>query len=119
VDTADRHAISSVADLRAIVGEPAERVATKEMPALDARAAAFIATAPFLVLATSAADGSCDASPKGGLPGFVKVLDEQRLALPDFPGNRRFDFAERAAEEKRPEPEIRSEVDRSFEPGLY
>ena len=91
MSTTDEHTISSVDDLRALVGEPLERVRTKEMPALDARAVAFVATAPFLVLATSAADGSCDASPKGGPAGFVKVLDEQRLALPDFPGNRRFD----------------------------
>ncbi len=91
MSTTDQHAISSVHDLRALVGEPLERVLTKELPALDARAVAFIATAPFLVLATSAADGSSDASPKGGPPGFVKVLDEKRLALPDFPGNRRFD----------------------------
>ena len=46
---------------------------------------------PFLVLATSAADGSSDASPKGGPPGFVRVFDEQRLGIPEFPGNRRFD----------------------------
>ena len=91
MSTIDEHTISSVHDLRAIVGEPLERVLTKEMPALDARAAEFVAAAPFLVLATAAADGTCDASPKGGPPGFVKVLDERRLALPDFPGNRRFD----------------------------
>jgi uncharacterized protein len=91
VSTTDEHVISSVADLRALVGEPLERVRTKELQALDERAISFIASAPFLVLATSAADGSSDASPKGGPPGFVKVLDEKRLALPDFPGNRRFD----------------------------
>ena len=91
MSTTDRHPISSVQDLRDLVGEPLERVRTKELPALDARAVSFIETAPFLVLATSAADGSSDASPKGGPPGFVKVLDEKRLALPDFPGNRRFD----------------------------
>ena len=91
MSTTDQHEVSSVHDLRALVGEPLERVLTKEMPALDARAVSFIETAPFLVLATSAADGSSDASPKGGPPGFVKVLDEKRLALPDFPGNRRFD----------------------------
>ena len=91
MSTTDRHEISTVRDLRALVGEPLERVLTKELSALDARAISFIETAPFLVLATSAADGSSDASPKGGPPGFVRVLDEKRLALPDFPGNRRFD----------------------------
>ncbi len=72
MSTTDRHTISSVHDLHALVGEPLERVRTKEMPALDERAVAFIATAPFLVLATSGADGSSDASPKGGPPGFVR-----------------------------------------------
>jgi PPOX class probable FMN-dependent enzyme len=46
---------------------------------------------PFLVMATTAADGSADASPKGGPPGFVQVIDERRLVVPEFPGNRRFD----------------------------
>jgi PPOX class probable FMN-dependent enzyme len=83
--------VRSVAELRAIVGEPLPRVITKELPALDERAAAFVATAPFLVMATGAPDGSMDASPKGGPPGFVKVLDDARLAIPEFPGNRRLD----------------------------
>lgn len=85
------HEIRSVDELRAIVGEPTERVITKEMPALDGRAIAFLGLCPFLVIATSAPDGSSDASPKGGPPGFVRVLGERRLAIPDFPGNRRFD----------------------------
>ena len=50
----------------------------------------FIAAAPFVVLASADADGHCDASPKGGKPGFVKVLDAQRLLLPDVAGNRLF-----------------------------
>jgi PPOX class probable FMN-dependent enzyme len=87
----ERYAIESVDELRALVGEPAERAIAKEMPTLDARSIAFIGSAPFLVLATAAADGSSDASPKGGPPGFVKVVDERRVLVPDFPGNRRFD----------------------------
>jgi PPOX class probable FMN-dependent enzyme len=83
--------VTSVADLRAIVGEPLPRTVAKETPELDDRAIAFIETAPFLVLATSAADGSSDASPKGGPPGFVRVLDERRLLVPEFRGNRRLD----------------------------
>lgn len=83
--------VRSVAELHAIVGEPLQRVITKELPALDERAAAFIGTAPFLIMATGAQDESSDASPKGGPPGFVKVLDERRLAIPEFPGNRRLD----------------------------
>jgi PPOX class probable FMN-dependent enzyme len=46
---------------------------------------------PMLLLATTAADGGCDASPRGGQPGFVTVLDDQHLAIPDATGNRRLD----------------------------
>ena len=51
---------------------------------------AFIAASPFLVMATADPDGNCDASPKGGKPGFVKVIDGTRLLLPDVAGNRLF-----------------------------
>ena len=51
---------------------------------------AFIENAPFAVLASSSADGDCDASPKGGLPGFIKVVDEKTLLIPDIGGNRLF-----------------------------
>lgn len=50
----------------------------------------FIRQSPFVVLATSNADGQCDASPKGGKPGFVKVLDDRHLFIPDVAGNRLF-----------------------------
>ncbi len=90
--------VRSVAELRAVVGEPLPRVITKEMSALDERATAFIESAPFLVMATGAGDGSSDASPKGGPPGFVRVLDERRLAIPEFPGNRRLDGVQNLVE---------------------
>lgn len=51
----------------------------------------WIAHSPFVVLATSSPDGRCDASPKGDPPGFVKVLDEQTLVVPERAGNKRFD----------------------------
>ena len=51
---------------------------------------AFIAASPFVVMATADPDGNCDASPKGGKPGFVKVIDNKRLLLPDVAGNRLF-----------------------------
>jgi PPOX class probable FMN-dependent enzyme len=90
--------VRSVAELRAVVGEPLPRVITKEMSALDERATAFIESAPFLVMATGSGDGSSDASPKGGPPGFVRVLDERRLAIPEFPGNRRLDGVQNLVE---------------------
>jgi PPOX class probable FMN-dependent enzyme len=63
----------------------------KIMPKLDPHARAFIARSPFLVLATADADGNVDASPRGDGPGFVAVLDDSTLLLPDRPGNRRVD----------------------------
>ena len=88
---ADSHAISTTEQLWELFGEPLPRVVAKEMPALDERARAFIAASPFLVMATTGADGSCDAGPKGGPAGFVPVLADTRLLVPEFPGNRRFD----------------------------
>jgi uncharacterized protein len=87
----DPHAISAPAQLWELVGEPLPRVLAKEMSALDDRAREFVAASPFLVMATTGADGSCDAGPKGGPPGFVTVLTDTRLLVPEFPGNRRFD----------------------------
>lgn len=86
-----RNVISTLAELRAVVGEPAERSVKKETAALDGYARAFIAHSPFLLIATAGADGRCDVSPKGGPSGFVLVLDETYLVIPDRPGNRRVD----------------------------
>ena len=83
--------VTSEAELRALVGEPSERAVKKEIPTLDVHARAFIANAPFLLLATSGVDGRCDVSPKGDAPGFVHVLDDRHLVIPDRPGNRRLD----------------------------
>jgi PPOX class probable FMN-dependent enzyme len=78
-------------ELREMLGEPASRSVLKERPALDDHFRAFIARSPFLLMATSGADGTCDVSPKGDAPGFVLVLDARRIAIPDRPGNKRFD----------------------------
>jgi PPOX class probable FMN-dependent enzyme len=80
-------------DLRALIEAPPPdaRPWQKEIPALDDHCRAFIAHSPFLVLATAGTDGRCDASPRGGPPGFVRVLDDHRLAFGDLPGNRRQD----------------------------
>jgi PPOX class probable FMN-dependent enzyme len=87
----ERFEIRSVEDLRAVVGEPLERVIRKETATLDERATAFIGSSPFVVVATANAAGDSDASPRGGPPGFVRVLSDRRLVLPEFPGNRRLD----------------------------
>ena len=90
--------ISSASQLRELFGEPLPRVVAKEMAALDEATREFIAAAPFLVMATTGADGSCDAGPKGGPPGFVRVLSDTRLLIPEFPGNRRFDGVQNLVE---------------------
>ena len=71
-------------------GKPSGRAATKVVPYMDEWVQAFIGHAPFAILASSDVDGHCDASPKGGKPGFVKVLDETHLLIPDVAGNRLF-----------------------------
>jgi PPOX class probable FMN-dependent enzyme len=83
--------VTSEARLREVLGHPGERALLKEQPKLDAHCRAFIERSPFLLLATSGASGRCDVSPKGDPPGFVLVLDEHRLAIPDRLGNKRLD----------------------------
>jgi PPOX class probable FMN-dependent enzyme len=88
------HHITTLEALRQLYGPASERSLKKEMPSLDAHAIRFVALSPFVVLASSDADGHMDASPRGGEPGFVKVLDAQTLLLPDAPGNNRLDTLE-------------------------
>lgn len=83
--------LTDEAGLRSVYRAPAEPALRKEIDHLDENCRAFIAHAPFVVLSTAAADGRCDASPKGGPAGFVVVLDERRLAIPDLVGNNRLD----------------------------
>ncbi len=79
------------AALRAHMGAISPMAARKVLPALDRHCRAFIALSPFLVLASSDAEGRADASPRGDPPGFVQVLDDRTLLLPDRPGNNRVD----------------------------
>lgn len=83
--------VTSEAALRALLGEPSETVIRKQLSALDRHCRAFIALSPFLLLGTANASGDCDVSPRGDAPGFVAVLDERTLVIPDRPGNRRID----------------------------
>ncbi|MPQ98082.1 pyridoxamine 5'-phosphate oxidase family protein [Modestobacter sp. I12A-02628] len=70
---------------------PSQLVQDKEIDRIDEHCRAFIELSPFATLATADADGWPDVSPRGGAPGFVRVLDEHRLALPDRQGNNRVD----------------------------
>jgi PPOX class probable FMN-dependent enzyme len=83
--------ITTEAQLREILGEPLPRVATKDRPCLDEIDRQWLAASPFCLVATSAADGSCDVSPKGDPPGFTVILDDRTIALPERSGNRRAD----------------------------
>ena len=83
--------VSSDAELRAIVGAPVERSLKKQIARLDAHCRALIAASPFVLVASGDAAGRLDVSPKGDPPGFVQVLDDETLAIPDRPGNRRAD----------------------------
>ena len=83
--------ITSEAELRALIGTPSDLALKKQIPRLDVHCRAFIARSPFLLLATANAAGQCDVSPKGDAPGFVRVLDDEHLVIPDRPGNRRLD----------------------------
>ena len=83
--------ITDEADLRALVGTPAPYAERKVRHALHAHDREWLARSPLCLVATSAPDGTCDVSPKGDPPGFVKVLDDHTVAVPERPGNRRVD----------------------------
>jgi uncharacterized protein len=83
--------ITTVESLRALYAPTGERSALKELPELDAHAVRFVSLSPFVVLSSSGKGGAMDASPRGGAPGFVKVLDAHTLLIADSPGNNRLD----------------------------
>jgi uncharacterized protein len=80
--------ISAEDALRSTLGEPSDLVKSKVTDRLNDLTRQFVERSPFLCLATSAADGTCDVSPRGDPAGFVRILDERTLLLPDRPGNR-------------------------------
>jgi PPOX class probable FMN-dependent enzyme len=83
--------IEDIGEIREIYGHPMERAVKKQLPRLEKHSRAFIALSPFLVIATADPSGRCDASPKGDAPGFVKVIDDKTLLIPDRLGNNRID----------------------------
>jgi hypothetical protein len=82
--------MSRIEALRADLGGAHPAAAKKVKDHLEPFVQAFIRKSPFAVMASSNAAGDCDASPKGGLPGFIKVVDERTLLIPDVGGNRLF-----------------------------
>ena len=83
--------VTSREELRALFGAASERAVRKDRGRLDAHTRAFIARSPFVLIATAGTAGRCDVSPKGDAPGFVMVLDDTHLAIPDRVGNNRID----------------------------
>ncbi|HET6291573.1 MAG TPA: pyridoxamine 5'-phosphate oxidase family protein [Amycolatopsis sp.] len=83
--------VTTEAELREILPPPLERTANKARPKLHEMDRQWLAESPFVLIATSAADGTCDVSPKGDPAGFTLVLDDSRIAIPERPGNRRAD----------------------------
>ena len=83
--------IRSAEELATIIGQPSEFSLRKELKTLDGHMRRFIAHSPFVVVSTHAADGKCDASPRGDPSGFVHVIDDRTLLVPDRAGNKRVD----------------------------
>jgi PPOX class probable FMN-dependent enzyme len=83
--------IRGEAQLRQLIGPANPRSVAKEIAHLDIHCRALIARSPFVLVASSDATGRMDVSPKGDAAGFVRVLDDETLAIPDRPGNRRAD----------------------------
>ena len=93
--------IDSLEQLRAHYPPAQGRALSKQLDRLDPHCIAFIGLSPFAVLATGGAGGQLDASPRGGAPGFVHVLDAHTLLLPDAKGNNRLDSFSNIAETGR------------------
>jgi len=83
--------ITTESQLRDVYRPPGDVVGQKVLDRLDRHARAFIEVAPFVLVGTASPDGTADVSPKGGPPGFVVVLDDQRLAIADLAGNNLLD----------------------------
>jgi uncharacterized protein len=83
--------IRSAEELEQIIGTPSGISLKKELKTLDGHMRRFIEHSPFVVLSTHSADGRCDASPRGDAPGFVCVVDDTTLLIPDRLGNKRVD----------------------------
>ncbi|MEV0381215.1 MSMEG_1061 family FMN-dependent PPOX-type flavoprotein [Nonomuraea sp. NPDC050643] len=88
----------SIDEVRARLGEPDAMTVNKMQDHIDEHIRLFIAHSPFLAMATADASGRADCSPRGDYPGFVKVLDEHTLAIPDRPGNKIADSFRNLAE---------------------
>lgn len=83
--------VSSLEELSELYRPPSRLVAGKKMSLLDEASAGIVARSPFVLIGTQGADGALDVSPRGGPPGFVRILDERHVAIPDLNGNNLID----------------------------
>ncbi|OJJ16297.1 phosphohydrolase [marine bacterium AO1-C] len=83
--------ITEINQLRTLYNQPSERALKKQLPSLDKHCIHYISKSPFLVLSTVDKQGKVDASPRGGAPGFVHVIDQQQIIISDAKGNNRLD----------------------------
>ena len=86
--------IETLEQLRTLYASPKERAIKKQLASLDRHCKRYISLSPFVVLSSMGGDEVLDASPRGGAPGFVKVMDYNTLLIPDSPGNNRLDTLE-------------------------
>jgi PPOX class probable FMN-dependent enzyme len=86
--------IESREELRALYKSPGDNAVRKELPRLDGHCRSFIANSPFVLIGSSDGNGNADVTPKGDRPGFVAILDDNNIAIPDRPGNNRLDTLE-------------------------
>jgi PPOX class probable FMN-dependent enzyme len=86
--------IQTIEQLRGLYAPAKERAVKKQLSALDVHCQRFIGLSPFVVISSIGLDQMLDASPRGGAPGFVKIVDAHTLLIPDSPGNNRLDTLE-------------------------
>jgi PPOX class probable FMN-dependent enzyme len=86
-----RDIVTSEDEIRAVIGHPPDHSLAKAVNVIDEHSRRFISHSPFVFVASASAGGMIDVSPKGDASGFVQVLDNRTLAVPDRPGNRRID----------------------------
>ena len=86
--------IQTIEQLRGLYAPAKERAVKKQLSALDAHCQRFIGLSPFVVISSIGLDQMLDASPRGGAPGFIKIVNAHTLLIPDSPGNNRLDTLE-------------------------
>ncbi len=91
MDSGFPNTIESLEQLRLLYRQPSALVSAKKRPELDEASARFVATSPFLLIGTASPSGQIEVSPRGGPPGWVKVLDNKRVLIPDLNGNNLID----------------------------